>query len=139
MGKQIIRLTESELHQMVIEAVNKILKESMNEVQFGGESLHGNNPEDWAAAMHMRDANVNRDERLAKNRFYKNNNSASLSGIHNREQGLKDLKNLKNMVQTNHNTLEPFGAASDKGREKAKRIIANRNKEEMNKQFGGGW
>lgn len=136
MGKQIIRLTESDLHQMVKEAVNKILKESMNEVQFGGESLHGNNPEDWAAAMHMRDANVNRDERLAKNRFYKNNNSASLSGIHNREQGLKDLKN---MVQTNHNTLEPFGAASDKGREKAKRIIANRNKEEMNKQFGSGW
>ncbi len=136
MGKQIIRLTENELHQMVMEAVNKILKESMNEVQFGGESLHGNNPEDWAAAMHMRDANVNRDERLAKNRFYKNNNSASLSGIHNREQGLKDLKN---MVQTNHNTLEPFGAANDKGREKAKRIIANRNKEEMNKQFGGGW
>ena len=35
MGKQIIRLTESDLHQMVKEAVNKILKENMEGEGFG--------------------------------------------------------------------------------------------------------
>lgn len=41
--KQVIRLTESDLHRIVKESVNKILME----VNFGGKSLHGNNPEDW--------------------------------------------------------------------------------------------
>ena len=45
MNKKLIRLTESDLHRIVRESVNKVL----NEVQFGGESLHGwyaDSPED---------------------------------------------------------------------------------------------
>lgn len=136
MGKQIIRLTESDLHQMVKEAVNKILKETMNEVQFGGESLHGNNPEDWATMMSLRDANVNRDERLAKSKFYKNNNDAINSALNNRRQGLKDLKNANATASA---SPVSYDSIMDNGKEKAKRIIRNRNSQEMNKQFGGGW
>lgn len=43
--KKLVRLTESDLHRIVKESVNRVL----NEVQFGGESLHGNNPADWNA------------------------------------------------------------------------------------------
>ena len=49
--KQRIRLTESDIHRIIKESVNRIL----NEVEFGGESLHGTNPEDWAATKHLRD------------------------------------------------------------------------------------
>lgn len=132
MTKNIIRLTESDLHRIVKESVERIL----NEVEFGGESLHGNNAEDWATMMHLRDANVNRDERLAKNKFYKNSNDATNSAIYNRIQGLKDLKNAN---QTSSATPRSYSDIMDNGREKAKRIIKNRNSQEMNKQFGGGW
>lgn len=43
MNKALIRLTEQDLHKIVKESVNKILME----VNFGGKSLHGSNPEDW--------------------------------------------------------------------------------------------
>ena len=42
MGKQIIRLTESDLHQMVKESVNKILKE-MDEGKFANNKPYFNN------------------------------------------------------------------------------------------------
>ena len=54
MNKKLIRLTESDLHKIVKESVNRVL----NEVQFGGESLHGNNPEDWAAMKHLRSLRI---------------------------------------------------------------------------------
>ena len=50
MNKKIIRLTESDLHRIIKESVNKVL----NEVQFGGESFHGDNPTDWAALADLR-------------------------------------------------------------------------------------
>jgi hypothetical protein len=52
--KQRIKLTESDLHKIVKESVNKVL----NEVQFGGESLHGNNPEDWMKVSRARRHNT---------------------------------------------------------------------------------
>ena len=132
MAKNIIRLTESDLHKIVKESVQSIL----NEVEFGGESLHGNSPEDWATMMSLRDANVNRDERLAKSKFYKNNNDAINSALNNRRQGLKDLKNANATASASPLS---YDAIMDNGKEKAKRIIRNRNSQEMNKQFGGGW
>ena len=50
MRKNRIRLTESQLHRVINESVNKILKE----VKIGGESFHGNNPTDWAAIGDLR-------------------------------------------------------------------------------------
>ena len=48
--KKLIRLTESDLHRIVKESVNMILKE----VKYGGESLHGNNPNDWYTLSQIR-------------------------------------------------------------------------------------
>ena len=42
-NKKHIRLTESDLHRIIKESVNKVL----NEVMYNGKSLHGNNPDDW--------------------------------------------------------------------------------------------
>lgn len=50
MGKKVIRLNESDLYRIVKESVNRIL----NEVWYGGESLHGNNPEDWETVRDLR-------------------------------------------------------------------------------------
>jgi len=50
MNKKLIRLTESDLHKIVKESVNMILKE----VKYGGESLHGNNSKDWYALSQIR-------------------------------------------------------------------------------------
>ena len=54
--KKLVRLTESDLHRIVRESVNRIL----NEVQYGGENLHGNNVEDWNALARLRDARKNK-------------------------------------------------------------------------------
>lgn len=45
MRKNRMRLTESQLHRVIKESVKRVL----NEVAIGGASLHGTNPEDWAA------------------------------------------------------------------------------------------
>jgi len=58
MKKKLIRLTESDLHRIVKESVNRIL----NEVEYGGESLHGNNAEDWGAVHRVRSARGWRDQ-----------------------------------------------------------------------------
>lgn len=52
--KKIIRLTESDLHHIVKESVKKVL----DEVRFGGESLH-DNPTDWSTIEKMRDFKMN--------------------------------------------------------------------------------
>ena len=49
--KNTIRLTESELKSIIAESV----KDIVNEVRYGGESLHGNNAEDWNAIANLRD------------------------------------------------------------------------------------
>lgn len=48
--KKIIRLNENELKHIINESVKKVL----NEVEYGGESFHGNNPEDWFALSRLR-------------------------------------------------------------------------------------
>ena len=48
--KKTIRLSESDLHKIVNETVKRII----NEVEFGGESLHGDNPTDWATMRRLR-------------------------------------------------------------------------------------
>lgn len=42
MNKNRIRLTESQLYRVIEETVKGML----NEIRIGGESLHGNSPED---------------------------------------------------------------------------------------------
>ena len=73
MNKKLIRLTESDLHRIVRESVNIVL----NEVQFGGESLHGNNPEDWVAIRKVRNTlgntrNIGNYKRNYPNKHYDN-------------------------------------------------------------------
>jgi len=47
-----VRLTESQLHQVIKESVKRVLKE----VALGGETFHGNNPEDWSALADLQTA-----------------------------------------------------------------------------------
>ena len=49
-NKALIKLTESDLHNIVKESVSRIL----SEIQYGGESLHGNNAKDWYALSQVR-------------------------------------------------------------------------------------
>lgn len=60
MNKNRIRLSESQLHRVIKESVNRVL----NEIKFGGESLHGDNPEDWEAMHTLRDYRINRESEL---------------------------------------------------------------------------
>ena len=50
MAKNIIRLTESDLHRIVKESVERIL----GEVEFRGRTFHGNNPDDWRKMADIR-------------------------------------------------------------------------------------
>ena len=52
MNKKLIRLTESDLHRIVKESVNRVL----NEVEFRGRTFHGNMPDDWRKIAHIRNA-----------------------------------------------------------------------------------
>lgn len=45
-----IKLTESQLHNVIKESVKRVLKE----IRLGDVELHGNNPEDWMAMSHVR-------------------------------------------------------------------------------------
>lgn len=64
MNKNRIRLTESQLHRVIKESVKRIL----NEVEFGGESLHGNSPEDWTAIGKVRH-HINTNDNLLNTIF----------------------------------------------------------------------
>ena len=76
-----IRLTESDLHRIIKESVNKIL----NEVEFGGESLHGNNPADWNALYRLRN-------NISDYHFNQGDKSKSIDHLH------KSTRNEKNFA-----------------------------------------
>ena len=113
--KQTIRLTESTLRKIVKESVKKVL----NEIQYGGESLHGNDPSDWYAMRDIRnglaDAYGEEDEFHPK--FYDNlrkaeRNSDNASSIYDREGG--DIYSQEYMNRVRKDDLN--------GRRKAARI-----------------
>ena len=61
MGKQIIRLTESDLHNIVKESVNKILNEiQWKDLKGRVHSTHGNNADDWNLVSNERGDRANR-------------------------------------------------------------------------------
>ena len=62
MNKKLIRLTESDLHRVVKESVNKVL----NEVMYNGKSLHGNNPDDWKYMADVRGDEAHYDSLYGK-------------------------------------------------------------------------
>lgn len=56
--KQTIKLTENELRNMIKRAI----KESINEVKYGGETFHGNNEVDWYTMRNLRNDRVKNDD-----------------------------------------------------------------------------
>lgn len=102
MVKKLIRLTESDLHNLVKEAVNKIL----NEVQYGGESLHGNKAEDWEALAHVR----------SQRAYNKNSNSEA-------EKALKNRNNANELEYDSNKNFQPYYRS---GGHKGDRIIKNK-------------
>lgn len=99
--KQIIRLTESDLHRLVKESVNKILKE----VKYKGHSLHGDNPYDWATMHHVRDMEADKSDDLP----------TAVKHLNNSE------RNLKNAIDTDKNNSLP--TAMSRGKNRAKAIV----------------
>ena len=69
MNKKLIRLTESDLHRIVKESVNRVL----SEVEFRGREFHGNRPDDWRKMANIRKAfkdDADRSETDAINGYF---------------------------------------------------------------------
>ena len=117
MNKKLIRLTESDLHKIVKESVNRVL----NEVQFGGESLHGNNPEDWAAMKYLRNDRINHEGDAG---LYDDDESGYFRNLRNWERnGDNESELLDKMYPDDYSKYFERGRALDaKGHNKANRI-----------------
>ena len=115
--KQRIRLTESDLHKIVKESVKRIL----NEVEFGGESLHGNNPEDWAAMRYVRNDRIDHEGDAG---LYDDDESGYFRNLRNWERnGDNESELLDKMYPDDYSKYFERGRALDaKGHNKANRI-----------------
>lgn len=111
-----IRITESDLHMIIKESVDRVL----NEVKFGGESFHGNNAADWAALDHIRHALSNRDKALLKAKHYKDT-FAPMQSIHTNDK--EYLHNGNRSFQTAMDNGGYWSDADKEGKKKANRII----------------
>lgn len=113
MNKNRIRLTESQLYRVIEETVKGVL----NEIRIGGESLHGNSPEDWTAMEKVRDAYVDKNSRDV---------------MHHGRQSLRDLDNAEDLYRkhaspfiTSDNYLKGWQNMRSKGGNKANKISKN--------------
>ena len=115
--KKLVRLTESDLHKIVKESVNRVL----NEVQFGGESLHGNNPEDWAAMKYLRNDRIDHEGDAG---LYDDDESGYFRNLRNWERnGDNESELLDKMYPDDYSKYFERGRALDaKGHNKANRI-----------------
>lgn len=117
MGKKLIRLTESDLHRIVKESVNRVL----NEVQFGGESLHGNNPGDWAAMRYLRTDRIAHENNAG---LYDDDESGYVRNVANwARNGKNEIETLDKIRPHDYSKyVERVRGLHDKGRNKANRI-----------------
>lgn len=101
--KQIVRLTESDLHRVINESVKMVLKEYTIQNQGeGGQniSVHGNNPGDWLTMQKIRQKQIALKGNKAKRRYAMNRNE---DNFENMTDDLSDAQ---------------FKAAAKSGREK---------------------
>jgi len=102
--KQIIRLTESDLHRLVKESVQKILNEvSEAKHKYAGETLDPDDPADWITLYHLRHRKAKDQDNLEDVR------RQNIIGNKDRETGI-------------HLGWGDYGKF-DRGEEKANRII----------------
>ena len=115
--KKRVKLTESNLNRIVKESIKRVL----NEVQFGGESLHGNNPEDWAAMKYLRNDRMDNEGETG---LYDDDENWWSRNLLNWERNSKNEKNLLDKMDPNDNlrNFEMARASNTKGRNKATRI-----------------
>ena len=127
--ENVIRLTESDLHEIINETVNEVL----NEIQFGGEEFHGNKPEDWAAMSDLRFTmgDVNKD-------IYDHGTGGKRTGQYDddfdsqrREHNWKGIDDRQNAQKTALSRKE-LSQALVKGKSKANRVKRNMLKKYMN-------
>ena len=108
MNKNLIRLTESDIHNIVKEAVNKIL----SEIKYGGESLHGGNASDWHALSQVR----------AQRHFNKYGDKQKLSKQEWDDELTKGWKDYRNAGNIDYSIPNGNG---HKGLKKGNRMIDN--------------
>ena len=101
--KQIIRLTENDLHNIVRKAVD----EAMNEVSFRGQSFHGNNAEDWQTLHDYRMNNPNTDFDFEHKNWIQHKrdgrNATALDSAYNSGWGMKHQDTINQRVRDMNN------------------------------------
>lgn len=101
--RKTINLTEKDLHRIIRECIN----EALDEVQLGGESLHGNNPSDWLAMSSIRSnkacySNGKERERHTKNSQRDIDNLADLGkGVTAAEGGWSKARRIGHELDKN--------------------------------------
>ncbi len=106
MARQIIRLTESDLHRIIENTVRRIVKE----VKYGGESFHGNDEADWRVMGDLRQDAVQNSKndiernyhRQARERDYKNSMDVPNSTVRARNKAMEAMKSKSSTAAKYH-------------------------------------
>lgn len=106
MARQIIRLTESDLHRIIENTVRRIVKE----VKYGGESFHGNDEADWRAMGDLRQDAVQNSKndiersyhRQAREKDYKNSIDVPNSTVRARNNAMAAMKSKSSTAAKYH-------------------------------------
>lgn len=117
MARQIIRLTESDLHRIIENTVRRIVKE----VKFGGESFHGNDEADWLTMGNLRQNALD-------------NSKNNIERDYNRQTRDRDYKNGMNLPNSNYRARNKASNAMVAASSPAAKYHAQRNLERLNRQ-----
>lgn len=119
-----IRLTENDLHNIIKESVRRII----NEVQVNGQSLHGNNAQDWQTMQNIRRQqffNSNGQNNKAKNAWFRNADNR------------RDLQYQERQQQAKQNTYQPQLVSRRMNNGQVMIFDPNRNQPVTNMTFDG--
>lgn len=117
MARQIIRLTESDLHKIIENTVRRIVKE----VKFGGESFHGNDEADWRVMGDLRhDAVLNSKNDIERN--------------YHRQARQRDYDNSRDVPNSAFRSMDNATAAMNNRNSPAGKYHAQMNYERANQR-----
>lgn len=114
-----IKLTEAQLHRVIKESVKRIL----SEIKIGGESLHGNNPEDWSAIENVRGHKLDSMPLLGKGTM--RNARACIKDLDNAEETYRNQTLKGNPQISDKDYLKGWQDMRSKASKKARNIEKN--------------
>lgn len=131
--KQTIRLTESELNNLIVNSVRRII----NEIKYQGVSFHGQNPSDFVAMSNIRDAFNEKELELANKRYSLLRKFADREGktfdgwdLYKKQErhakaALDDFNKFSDLSDQKGLTRQEQRDQIDKGHEKAEKVLNN--------------